>query len=160
MKREFFRISTSFIFLAMFIAMSFSAIAQNKVTGTIIDDATGKGVPFVNVGLFRQADSVFVSGAASDDKGVFELLAIPDGAYRLQISAIGYQSFEQMLEVNGNHDMGRLRLQAGVLLIGKGHELLALEPTFVAAVVGGWIARLVDERDGSDPAAYADEASS
>ena len=113
MKREFFRISTSFIFLAMFIAMSFSAIAQNKVTGTIIDDATGKGVPFVNVGLFRQADSVFVSGAASDDKGVFELLAIPDGAYRLQVSAIGYQSFEQMLEVNGNHDMGRLRLQAG-----------------------------------------------
>ena len=34
------------------------ALAQNKVTGTIVEEANGKAIPFVNVGLFRQADSV------------------------------------------------------------------------------------------------------
>ena len=67
-------------FIALF-AVS-TAFAQNKVTGTIVEEANGKSIPFVNVGLFRQADSVFVSGTASDDKGRFELVA-PYGDYRL-----------------------------------------------------------------------------
>ena len=88
------------------------ALAQNKVTGTIVEEANGKGIPFVNVGLFRQADSIFVSGAASDDKGRFELLA-PNGDYRLQVSAIGFQTYEQMLTVKGNQDLGQLQLAEG-----------------------------------------------
>ena len=88
------------------------AFAQNKLTGTIIEEANGKGIPFVNVGLFRQADSVFVSGAASDDKGRFELLA-PNGDYRLQVSAIGFQTFEQMITVKGNLDLDKLALKEG-----------------------------------------------
>ena len=88
------------------------ALAQNKITGTIVEEANGKGIPFVNVGLFRQADSIFVSGAASDDKGRFELLA-PNGDYRLQISAIGFQTFEQLLTVKGNQDLGQLKLAEG-----------------------------------------------
>ena len=88
------------------------ALAQSKVTGTIVEEANGKVIPFVNVGLFRQADSVFVSGAASDDKGRFELLA-PNGDYRLAVSAIGFQTFEQMLTVKGNQDLGRLKLKEG-----------------------------------------------
>jgi len=87
-------------------------LAQNKVTGTIVEEANGKVIPFVNVGLFRQADSVFVSGAASDDKGHFELLA-PNGDYRLAVSAIGFQTFEQMLTVKGNQDLGKLQLKEG-----------------------------------------------
>ena len=39
------------------------------------------------------------------------------------------------LEEGVNNAM-RLRLQAGMLLIGKGHKLLALEPPLVVAVVG------------------------
>ena len=88
------------------------ALAQNKVTGTIVEEANGKAIPFVNVGLFRQTDSVFVSGAAADDKGHFELLA-PNGDYRLAVSAIGFQTFEQMLTVKGNQDLGQLKLSEG-----------------------------------------------
>ncbi len=113
MRKESFRFLGAFALLAMLVAMPMIAQAQNKVTGTIIDEATKEGVPFVNVGLFRQADSVFVSGAASDEKGHFELPTIPDGAYRLQVSAIGYQTYTQMTEVHGNLDLGRLPLQAG-----------------------------------------------
>ena len=97
---------------ALCVGLVMPAWAQNKVTGTIVEEANEKGIPFVNVGLFRQADSVFVSGAASDDKGRFELLT-PNGDYRLQVSAIGYQTYTQMLTVKGNLDLGKLKLLEG-----------------------------------------------
>ena len=101
-----------FILFALIGCFVMPALAQNKITGTIVEEANGKGIPFVNVGLFRQADSVFVSGAASDDKGRFELLA-PNGDYRLQVSAIGFQTYEQMLTVKGNQDLGLLKMAEG-----------------------------------------------
>ena len=101
-----------FILFALIGCFVMPTLAQNKVTGTIVEEANGKAIPFVNVGLFRQADSVFVSGAASDDKGHFELLA-PNGDYRLAVSAIGFQTFEQMLTVKGNQDLGKLQLKEG-----------------------------------------------
>lgn len=101
-----------YILFALIGCFVLSGMAQSKVTGTIVEEANGKGIPFVNVGLFRQADSVFVSGAASDDKGRFELLA-PNGDYRLAVSAIGFQTYEQMLTVKGNQDLGKLQLKEG-----------------------------------------------
>ena len=101
-----------FILFALLGCFIVPALAQNKLAGTIVEEANGKVIPFVNVGLFRQADSVFVSGAASDDKGRFELLA-PNGDYRLAVSAIGFQTFEQMLTVKGNQDLGKLKLKEG-----------------------------------------------
>jgi outer membrane receptor protein involved in Fe transport len=107
-----------FMLLALCMCLISPALAQNKVTGTIVEEANGKGIPFVNVGLFRQTDSVFVSGTASDDKGKFELLA-PNGDYRLQVSAIGFQTFEQMLTVKGNQDLGQVKLSEGATKLGE-----------------------------------------
>ena len=107
-----------YILFALIGCFVLSGMAQNKVTGTIAEEANGKGIPFVNVGLFRQADSVFVSGAASDDKGRFELLA-PNGDYRLAVSAIGFQTFEQELTVKGNQDLGQLKLKEGSTKLGE-----------------------------------------
>ena len=104
------RIFILFAFIGCFIM---PALAQNKVTGTIVEEANNKAIPFVNVGLFRQADSAFISGAASDDKGKFELQAVPNGDYRLTVSAIGFQTFEQELTVKGNQDLGQLKLKEG-----------------------------------------------
>ena len=84
------------------------------------------------MGLFRQADSVFVSGTASDDKGYFELLA-PNGDYRLQVSAIGFQTFEQELTVKGNQDLGKLKLQEGST---KLNEVVITEKRPLFAVEG------------------------
>ena len=53
--------------LVLCVCFVMPALAQNKISGTIVEEANGKAIPFVNVGLFRQTDSVFVSGAASDD---------------------------------------------------------------------------------------------
>jgi outer membrane receptor protein involved in Fe transport len=99
--------------LLMMMALSPMVNAQSVVTGKIIDESNNQGVPFVNVGLFRVVDSAFVSGAASDDKGVFKLQAVPNGEMLLKISAIGYELFEKPVTVKGNTDLGTLKLTAG-----------------------------------------------
>lgn len=120
-----------FTLLALCMCFIYQGLAQNRITGTIVEEANGKAIPFVNVGLFRQADSVFVSGAASDDKGKFELLA-PNGDYRLAVSAIGFQTFEQELSVKGNQDLGNLKLKEGStklneVVIAEKRPLFAVE---------------------------------
>ena len=109
-----------------------TASAQSKVSGKIIDEATNEGVPFVNVGLFRVSDSVFVCGAASDDKGVFTLQGAPKGEMTLKVSAIGYELFQMPVEVKGDMNVGTLKLKAGTLkldevVISEKRPLFAVE---------------------------------
>ena len=119
-------------FIIALLTLSSTAFAQNKVSGTIVEEANGKVIPFVNVGLFRQADSAFISGAASDDKGRFELLA-PNGDYRLRVSAIGFQTYEQQLSVKSNQDLGQLKLKEGSTTL---NEVMITEKRPLFAVEG------------------------
>ena len=119
-------------FLVM-MALSPMVIAQSAITGKIVDESNSQGVPFVNVGLFRVADSAFVSGAASDDKGVFKLQAVPNGEMLLKISAIGYELFEMPVTVKGNQDLGTLKLKAGTTRLD---EVVVVEKRPLFAVEG------------------------
>ena len=103
------------LFVTLFLALLFTGMvnAQSNITGKIIDETNNQGVPFVNVGLFRVADSAFVSGAASDDKGAFMLQAVPKGEMLLKISAIGYELFAMPVTVNGDQNVGTLKLTPG-----------------------------------------------
>ena len=118
-------------FLVMMV-LSPMVIAQSNITGKIIDESTNQGVPFVNVGLFRVADSAFVSGAASDDKGAFILQAVPKGEMTLKISAIGYELYEMPVTVKGDINVGTLKLKAGTtrldeVVISEKRPLFAVE---------------------------------
>ena len=118
-------------FVIALIATS-SVFAQSNVSGKIIDESNNQGVPFVNVGLFRVADSAFVSGAASDDKGAFTLQMVPKGEMTLKISAIGYETFSMPVTVKGDVNVGTLRLKAGTMkldevVIAEKRPLFAVE---------------------------------
>ena len=118
-------------FLVMMV-LSPMVIAQSNVTGKIVDESNNQGVPFVNVGLFRVADSAFVSGAASDDKGAFTLQMVPKGEMTLKISAIGYESFTMPVTVNGDQNLGTLKLKEGTtrldeVVITEKRPLFAVE---------------------------------
>ncbi len=118
-------------FLVMMV-ISPIVIAQSTINGKIIDESTNQGVPFVNVGLFRVADSVFVCGAASDDKGAFTLQGAPNGEMNLKVSAIGYESFSMPVTVKGNMNVGTLKLKAGTtrldeIVIAEKRPLFAVE---------------------------------
>lgn len=83
------------IILQLFI-FSFS-IAQTAVTisGNIKDKNSKAILPFVNVILKTEKDSVFVSGTVTNEEGRFALTNIKTGNYFLEISYIGYSTKKQ-----------------------------------------------------------------
>lgn len=81
--------------LSLILLCFFQANAQSvKVTlsGTVSDVRENKPMPFVNIALKKQADSSFVSGTITSDKGLFSLTDIKTGHYLVEISYLGYQT--------------------------------------------------------------------
>ncbi|MEO1517158.1 MAG: TonB-dependent receptor [Bacteroidota bacterium] len=78
------------------------ASENGQVVGKVFD-ANGQAVAFANVLLYKVADSSFVKGEYTTEQGAFRLLAIPPATYWVQISFVGYETY----------DSEAFRLQAG-----------------------------------------------
>ena len=105
-----------FAMLAL-MAVSTATEAQNvKVSGVVRDAKTGEALPFVNVGLMRPADTVFMRGAATDMQGRFEIQDVKKGDYVMQVSCVGYESVLQNLNVSKDIKDLVLTLKGGTLL--------------------------------------------
>lgn len=68
---------------------------------------------FANVALLKRADSSFVRGASSDDRGRVTLTGIPAGEYLLRVSSIGYQNVLVPTDVNCDTNLGTLKIKQG-----------------------------------------------
>ena len=84
-----------------------------KVVGSLRDSVSGEFLAFVNVAVLDSADSNFVKGGSTNFDGLFELTDIPQGAYLLRISAIGYQNRLIPFRVDNNTALGTFRLVPG-----------------------------------------------
>ena len=117
-----------FVLLAMVATMA-SVEAQNvKVKGSVSDAKTGEALPLVNVGLMRQADTVFVRGAASDFDGKFVIRDVKPGSYLLQASSVGYESYVEPINITGSIEDLEIKLRAGTLL--EEVEIVAEKPLY------------------------------
>ncbi|QRR00543.1 TonB-dependent receptor domain-containing protein [Dyadobacter sandarakinus] len=76
---------------------------SSKITGTIADSASAKGIEFASIALYNTQSNQAVDGTVADDKGKFELSKIPEGQYRILISFIGY----------ANKTLGNIKLAKG-----------------------------------------------
>lgn len=78
--------------------LSGTAMAQrNVLTGIVRDSLTQEPVPFANV--FFANTTIGVSSGAD---GSFRLEDFPSGKYDLTVAFVGYKSYQQPLEFNGN----------------------------------------------------------
>ena len=84
-----------------------------KVVGSLRDSVSGEFLAFVNVAVLDSVDSNFVKGGSTNFDGLFELADIPQGAYLLRISAIGYQNRLIPFRVDNNTALGTFRLVPG-----------------------------------------------
>ena len=98
----------SILFLHVHIALS-----QNNISGTLVDSTNNVGLPFVNVGLMRSVDSVFVSGTSSNENGYFKLEHVPAGKYIFIVSSIGYESLKESIDVVSDIDLGIIKMKPG-----------------------------------------------
>ncbi len=61
-----------------------------KISGTIVDSTTTKGIEFASIALYNKATGQAVDGTMADEKGKFELEKVVAGEYKILISFIGY----------------------------------------------------------------------
>ena len=72
----------------LILSLSFSANAQHRLSGKIVDEADN-GIPSATVQVLN-TDSSFVAGSVSDGEGLFVVPEVKEGSYLLSISYIGY----------------------------------------------------------------------
>ena len=77
-----------YLFYLLILSLSFSANAQRRLSGKIVDEADN-GIPSATVQVLDM-DSGFVAGCVSDGEGLFVVPEVKEGSYLLSISYIGY----------------------------------------------------------------------
>ncbi|TGE27211.1 TonB-dependent receptor domain-containing protein [Hymenobacter metallicola] len=91
-----------------------------RVTGTVLDATSKKPVEFATIALLPLTGSTPIDGGVCDDKGRFTLRNLAPGAYRVQISFIGYAArTEDVTVTDGTTDLGTLVLTSTAQKLGE-----------------------------------------
>lgn len=90
-----------------------------RLSGTVLDGATKKPVEFATVALLPATGDTPIDGTVADEKGRFSLRGLAPGAYRLQLSFLGYAALTRDVTVtSGPTDLGALGLTASAQQLG------------------------------------------
>ena len=127
------------ILMMLLVFVTMASFAQDRlITGVITDRDTKDPVEQVTIQLLK-TDSTYVSGAISNEKGLFHLNAPANGKYLLKISSVGYKTTVKRVQIadDKNLAMGNVVLGADAIML-KGAVVTAMaqkvnlkEDTFV-----------------------------
>ena len=127
------------ILMMLLLLVSIASFAQERlVSGAIIDRDTKDPVEQVTVQLLK-TDSTYVTGAISNEKGLFHLNAPENGKYLLKITSVGYKPIVKrvVIEQDKNLALGNVVIGADAIML-KGAVVTAMaqkvtlkEDTFV-----------------------------
>jgi outer membrane receptor protein involved in Fe transport len=98
-------------------------IASGVVTGTVLDDSNSEPLMYASVVLHSMRDSSMVTGAITNEKGVFIIEQVPAGRYFVAINYVGYPR----KEVNGImvtpreplYEMGVIRVEPSASMLSE-----------------------------------------
>ena len=127
------------ILTMLLLLVSIASFAQERlISGAIIDRDTKDPVEQVTVQLLK-TDSTYVTGAISNEKGLFHLNAPENGKYLLKITSVGYKPTVKrvVIEQDKNLALGNVVVGADAIML-KGAVVTAMaqkvtlkEDTFV-----------------------------
>lgn len=120
------KLSTIFLFGLLSCMM----MAQNTISGTIKDEGNGKPLPYTSIALVRLADTILVNGTVSNEQGRFEMKNIPQGNFEIKAVSMGYQTYKQTIEVEGDIDLGEIRMKQGEISLEE-VQVFAKKPLFM-----------------------------
>lgn len=105
------------LYFLFFLLLAITTHAQNKISGTVIDQKSGEAIIQGSVQLLAPKDSLQISGTTTNLNGQFKLNVKP-GKYILAISYLGYQ--KKHININASQQdlaLGKITLnEDGILL--------------------------------------------
>lgn len=99
--------------LIIFIAISFYSLGQkeaHRLSGSIIDS---DGRAIVGAQIYFENNTNL--GSVSDIDGTFEITDLTEGHYELKVSALGFKTYTQFLEIKGESKFLKVVLKEDVL---------------------------------------------
>jgi hypothetical protein len=107
------KITLFILLLFVFILHSKLVPAQSgyTISGEIISSKNEEAVAFAHVALFDSTQTQILNGAAGNETGTFILNDVTPGTYKMQVSALGFESWTRKLEMKGNLNLGSIPLQ-------------------------------------------------
>ncbi len=96
---QFYRLrNLQFEFDAKYKVAGRTSHRSGVLQGTVTDGNLKEGLAFANVSLHRAEQTVM--GAQTDFEGNFEIRNIPPGRYLLKIQYVGYESYEERIQIS------------------------------------------------------------
>ena len=121
-KTNFFSIFAFAFFCLLCQSLSAQEVTTFTVRGILTDSIERQPLDAANVVVVRARDSVYVSGAMSDGKGVYEISKVPSGQYLLVVSYLGYETVFKPFSLSGTPrtvNLGGLGLQKRDMQLGE-----------------------------------------
>jgi len=106
-----------------------SSFAQGKISGNVVDGATGEAVAFANAVLYE--NEKVLKGTATDTVGAFILENIPYGKYKLAVDFVSYKTEVRQIEITPSKEV--IRLKTIVLQEDKATMLREVEIVGIAS---------------------------
>ncbi len=130
-------------FLSLFLTVTLFSGAQESdqlnISGYLIDAEMKEPVIQASVQLFKVADSTFVGGTVTSERGNFSLEAPSNGTFRLRISSIGFHTIQREVTLRRNQsvDLGRLLMSPDAVVLeeavvtGRAAQVVARKDTLI-----------------------------
>jgi outer membrane receptor protein involved in Fe transport len=116
------KITNYFLIALLMVSQAvFGQETKVKLSGKVTDKATQVALPYVNIVLRLSADSAFVTGAISDEAGLFTLSDVKPGDYELEASFIGFETIRQEVFVGSSSaflNLGELTMSGSYQELG------------------------------------------
>lgn len=96
------------------------AAMAGRVTGTVVDAETGDPLALATIALYQEGE--FVTGAATNPAGAFEVGPLRPGTYEIRISSVGYgthRTDDVRVGAGSPVEMGTVRLAAETAQLGE-----------------------------------------
>jgi hypothetical protein len=93
------RVLSILVLVASSTVFSYGQISSVTVSGVVKDKINKVPLPFVNIVLKTELDSVFVTGTVTNEEGRFSLTGVKPNNYYLEITYIGYVTHRKSLYV-------------------------------------------------------------
>ena len=89
-----------------------------NLTGAVVDSASGKGLPDVNILFLSRVDNATITGTSTNADGNFDIENISEKNVRVKISMVGYQTkIIDSVSLETTARLGLIRLRAtGIML--------------------------------------------
>jgi outer membrane receptor protein involved in Fe transport len=103
---------TGLLAAMLFMFAAFMTAQTGGIKGIIMDGDTGQPLQYVNVVIKNGTPLALVKGLISDSKGGFLLDKITPGTYQLELSFIGYTTYQKQVTIDGKIlNLGKFTLQ-------------------------------------------------